>query len=68
MKISVFIERQNKRLSVNVDKMTTIDELLKKLKVNPVAVVTTVNNEVVTEGYKIKGNEKIEIHSVVSGG
>ncbi len=68
MKLKVFVEREKKHISLDIKKGATISEVLKKLNLNPVAVVTTVNNEVVTENYKIKGNKKIEIHSVVSGG
>ncbi len=68
MKLRVFVERQKKYVSIEVPKGTTVRVLLEKLKLNPVAVVTTIGNEVVTEDCKIEAEEKINIHSVVSGG
>lgn len=66
--MKVFVERQNRWINVNVQRGTIIHELLAKLNINPVAVVITANREVVTEEYKIKGDEEIAVHSVVSGG
>ena len=68
MKLKVFIERENKRVSLDIKKGATISDVLRKLKLNPVTVVTTMNNEVVTEGFTIQSEGILSIHSVVSGG
>ena len=68
MKLKVFIERENKRVSINVKEGATISDVLRKLKLNPVTVVITMNNEVVTEGRAIQSEGTLKIHSVVSGG
>ena len=68
MEIDVYIEHQNKNVKINLEKNSTIAILLKKLKLNPVEMVVSKNNEVVTEDTKIKEKEKIKIFSVVSGG
>ena len=68
MKVSVFLEREGKNQSIKIKKGDTIASLMKKLKINPVSYVSTVNDEVVTEEYNLKDKDKIEILSVVSGG
>ena len=68
MKITVFLERENKKLSLSIKQGDTISSIMKKLKINPVAYVSTVNDEIVTEEYSLKENDKVEILSVVSGG
>lgn len=68
MKLKVYIERQKKQVMLDVKEGTTIKNMLKKLNLNPVAVVTTISNEVVTEDYKIQAKDKVSVHSVVSGG
>ena len=61
----VHLEKENKTLNVQAK---TIAEVLKKLKLNPTIYLVTVNNELVTEQYKIKNTDKINILPVVSGG
>ena len=61
----VHLEKENKTLNVQAK---TIAELLKKLELNPTIYLVTVNNELVTEQYKIKNTDKINILPVVSGG
>ena len=68
MKIKVFIERENKRKTVDLKNNSSINSLLKELKINPATVITSVNREIVTEDYKIKNKDEIYIHSVISGG
>mgnify|MGYP001617157880 CR=1 FL=1 len=63
--IKVFIERTNEHKEVEA---ATIKEVLEKLKINPTTVITTKNNELVTEEEKIKKDDKIKILSVISGG
>ncbi len=61
----VHLEKENKTLNIQAK---TIAELLKKLKLNPTIYLVTINDELVTEQYKIKNNDKIKILPVVSGG
>ncbi|HLD15909.1 MAG TPA: MoaD/ThiS family protein [Candidatus Nanoarchaeia archaeon] len=68
MKISVFLERENKKQRMEIKKGDTISSLMKKLKINPVSYISTVNDEVVTEEHVLKDRDKVEILSVVSGG
>jgi len=63
--MKIYIERTNKNINA---KAGNVRELLKKLKLNPTAVLVRVNGEIVTEDKKLNSKDKIIIHSVVSGG
>ncbi len=67
MKIKVFIQRQAKKLDVELDGKTAGD-LLQKINVNPTSVVVTRNKEIITEDTILKENDSIELLSVISGG
>ncbi len=68
-KFKVYIERDDKNVEVSLSSPNpTVRELLKKIKLNPVAVIVTVNNEVCIEEEKISPKDAIKIVSVVSGG
>lgn len=66
--MKIFIERQNKWIDVNIKKKAKVIDVLKKLKINPSAVIVVRNNELITEDEIIKNDEKIKVLSVVSGG
>ena len=68
-KFNVYIEREDKKLEVTLaSSRPTIKELLERLKLNSVAVLAIVNNEVCTEEETISPKDNIKIVSVVSGG
>lgn len=62
------IERTQEKKVLQVAPATTLKDIMLKAGVNPVEVVPAVNNTIVTEDYKVKNNDKIELLSVVSGG
>jgi len=66
--MKIFIEKENKWIDMEIKRETKVIDLLKRLKINPSAVIVVKNNELITEDSKIKNNEKIRILSVVSGG
>ena len=68
MKISVCIEREKKCLVVDLKPGSTVKDLIKELKLNPVTVVISKNGEIVTELAKLKDKDNIEFLSVVGGG
>lgn len=68
MKINAYIERTNVNQSLNIKDNANVSDLLKELKINPITVIVTRNNEVITEKEKLKDNDKLEILSVISGG
>jgi sulfur carrier protein ThiS len=65
MKIIVIDERNNieKELEVN-----NIKEAAEKLNINLEEVITTKNNELVTEDSKLKDKDELKFLSVISGG
>ena len=68
MNVRVFVERERKRVEVELPRGASVKGLLERLKINPVAVVVTVGEDVVTEEYQLKEKDSVEVHSVVSGG
>lgn len=68
MKISVCIEREKKCLMVDLKPGSTVKDLIKELKINPVTVVISKNGEIVTELAKLKDKDSVEFLSVVGGG
>ncbi|MEW6062763.1 MAG: MoaD/ThiS family protein [Nanoarchaeota archaeon] len=63
--MKVYIERTNKSVNANA---RSIRELLEKLNLNPTTVLVSINGEIVTEDKKLNRNDKITVHSVISGG
>ncbi|MBS3145922.1 MoaD/ThiS family protein [Candidatus Woesearchaeota archaeon] len=69
MKVKVYLEQKDKEEIVNLDNNSNIKSLLEKLKINSGTVITAnSNNELVTDNYVIKNNERIKIIPVISGG
>jgi len=66
-KFKAYIEREDKNVEVSLNN-PTIKDLLIHLKINPVEVIVTINNEVSTEEEAISPKDTIKIISVVSGG
>lgn len=65
MKLKITWMNEEKEMEI---KASTVDGLLKELKINPEIVLVSVNNEIVPEGSAIKENDFVEILKVVSGG
>ena len=65
MKINVFLEREDKEETVNVNSIT---EIFEKLNVNKDTVLLVKNNELITEDEPLNENDEIKLLSVISGG
>lgn len=63
--MKVYIEREDKTKEV---KAKTIKGVLEKLKINPITVLTVVNDELVTEDRTLSNKDKVKLLEVVSGG
>lgn len=63
--MKVYIEKEDKIKNVEAK---TIKGLLKRLKINPVTVLTVVNNELVTEDKKLSKKDEVKLLAVISGG
>ncbi len=66
--VRVFIDRENKNKTLDLDNISIVADLLKKLNINPVTVIVSRNNELILEDEKLKNNDEIRILSVISGG
>ncbi len=66
-KVNVFVDRENKNEVLELQN-PTVSELLKELKINPVTVIVTRNNELILEDEKLFNGDGIKILSVISGG
>lgn len=63
--MKVYIERTKENKNV---KAKNVLELLKKLNLNPTAVLVIRNDSLITESEKLNDKDEIKIISVVSGG
>jgi len=68
MKIRAYIERERRDRVVEVKEKSSVADVLEALGINPVTVIVTKNNEMVTENHVLQGNDKVKVISVVSGG
>ncbi|MBI2657537.1 MoaD/ThiS family protein [Candidatus Woesearchaeota archaeon] len=68
IKVSVFIDRENKNAELELDGNSKVSDLLDKLSINPVTVIVSRGNELILDDEKLKNNDDIKILSVISGG
>lgn len=68
MQISVFYDRENKEKTIEIDKNSSVKELLANMKINPVTVIVSRDNNIITEDEKVNDKDKIRLFSVISGG
>ncbi|HLD12843.1 MAG TPA: MoaD/ThiS family protein [Candidatus Nanoarchaeia archaeon] len=66
--LHVLIERSGKKVKVVWRNDISMKDVIIAAGCNPVEIVPVVNGEIVTDAYKIKEKDKIELLSVVSGG
>mgnify|MGYP001572480625 CR=1 FL=1 len=66
--INVFVDKGNKNLKVDLNKDSSVADLLQSLKINPVTVIVSRNNELILEDEKLNNDDEIKILSVISGG
>jgi len=68
MKIRAFYDREQKEHVVELPERSTVADLLKKINLNPVAVIVSRNNTIILEQEALHGNDDVKIYSVISGG
>jgi len=68
IKVNVFIDRENKNTSLELDSNSLVADLFKKLNINPVAVIVSRDNELILEEEELNNKDEIKILSVISGG
>ena len=68
IRVSVFIDRENRNELQEINCDSSVADLLKKLKINPVTVIVSRNCELILEDEKLNDKDEIKILSVISGG
>ena len=68
MQISVFYDRENKEKTIEVGGNASVKDLLNRMNVNPVTVIVSRDNNIITEEEKVNDKDKIRLISVISGG
>ena len=68
IKVSIFVDRDNKNTMVALFNNAQVADLLKELNINPVTVIVSRNSELILEDEKLNDNDEIKILSVISGG
>lgn len=66
--VHVFIDRENKNTKLELENNGSVLDLLKKLNINPITVIVSRNNDLISEEEKLNNNDEIKIMSVISGG
>ena len=67
MQISVFYDKENKEKTIEIGKNSSVKDLLANMKINPVTVIVSRDNNIITEDEKVNDNDKIRLISVISG-
>lgn len=68
MQINVFFDRENKEKTIDLDMNSSVKDLLTKMNINPVTVLVSRDNNIITEDETINDKDKIKLISVISGG
>ena len=68
MQINVFFDRENKEKTIELDINSSVKDLLTKMNVNPVTVIVSRDDNIITEDEKVNDSDKIRLISVISGG
>ncbi len=66
--IKVYIDRENKDKNLELESNSSVLDMLKELKINPVTVIVSRDNELILENEKLNNRDEIKILSVISGG
>ena len=66
--VKIFVDRDNSNKTVEIEINSSVADLLKELKINPVTVIVSRNSELILEDEKLNDNDEIKILSVISGG
>ena len=68
MQIDVFFDKENKEKIIELDVNSSVKDLLAKMDVNPVTVIVSRDDNIITEDEKVNDSDKIKLISVISGG
>ena len=68
IKITAFVDRENKTHDIQLDPNSSVKHLLESLKINPVTVIVVRDGNLILEETKLNDRDKLKILSVISGG
>ena len=68
MQVTVFFDRENKEKEIELENNMLVKDLLAKMNINPVAVIVSRDDSIITEDEKLEENDKLKLFSVISGG
>lgn len=68
MQINVFYDREKQEKTVEIGENSSIKDLLVKMNINPVTVIVSRDDNIITEDEKINDKDNINLISVISGG
>jgi|TARA_B100000315_G_C14576633_1_gene588234 sulfur carrier protein ThiS len=68
MQINMFYDKENREKTIELGADSSVKDLLEKIKVNPVTVIVSRDNNILTEDEKLNDKDKIRLISVISGG
>ncbi len=64
----MFYDKENREKTIELGADSSVKDLLEKIKVNPVTVIVSRDNNILTEDEKLNDKDKIRLISVISGG
>ena len=68
MKIKVSYDRESKEKMIELANNSSVKDLLVKIEMNPVVVIVSRDDNIITEDEKLKDKDEIKLISVISGG
>jgi len=68
MQVTTYIERTKEQKNILLPNTATVNDLLAKLSLNPVAVLVVRKGSVLIEDQLLRDKDELKILSVVSGG
>lgn len=68
MKIKVSYDRTSEEKTIEIANNSSVKDLLAKMEINPVTVIVSRDNNILTEDEKLEDKDNIRLISVISGG
>jgi thiamine biosynthesis protein ThiS len=68
MKIKVSYDRESKEKTIELSNNSTVKDLLNKMEINPITVIVSRDNAIITEDEKLNDKDKLKLISIISGG
>ena len=66
--MEIYIEKNSKKICLNIKDKTSMRDILNRIRVTPSSCIIVRNGKIILEDSEISQKDKIELLSVVSGG